>query len=126
MALASPRAPTLCDRCPARTNPLPRPADLTVPSLALSRANIAILLNHHPHPLPQAIAIGKAVHRAKNVVAEIGKEEEGVVIAVFEGKLFLVRKTLEDLVDKAWDQGGEGAVGLVAALTIEDGEKRED
>jgi len=76
--------------------------------------------------LPETVAIGKAVHRAEDVVAEVGEKEEGVVIAVFEGEFLLVGKTLEDLIDKARDQSGEGAVGLVVTLAVEDGKERED
>ena len=120
-ALASSR-----DLGPARPDPLPRPADLAVPTLPLTRPDVAVLLHNSAHALPDAVALRKTMNRPKHVVAQVRKEKESVVASVVEGQFLLVGEAIQHLVDKAGDLSVEGTTGDELLPRVQNGSDEAD
>ena len=109
-------------------DPLPGAADLAVAALALAGADVGVLLDDGADTLPDALALGQRVAAAQDVVAQVGQEEEGVLVAGVRvaavRQLLLAGEELEDLVDEGGDLGRGGDVRAVPRAAVEGCEER--
>lgn len=98
-------------------NPLPGASDLTVPALTLAGAYVTVLLHNSPDALPDALPSRKGVYRPQHVVAEVRKEQPGIIDAIL-AQFLLLGKTVKNEVDKRRDLRGGGPLSEVPRSPI--------
>jgi hypothetical protein len=65
------------------------------------------------------------MRRPQDIVAEIGQEEEGIVVAILESQLLLGGQTLENLVYQSWNLSRSGAMRAVSFSAIDKGQEQD-